>query len=54
MQFPGSFGVGDPFPAEGDVATVTDAADLNIFGDGTAHALVVVVPFTDYEHAPSR
>ena len=43
MQFPGSFGVGDPFPAEGDVATVTDAADLNIFGDGTAHALVVVV-----------
>jgi len=54
MQFPGSFGVGDPFLAEGDVATVTDAADLNIFGDGTAHALVVVVPFTDYEHAPSR
>ncbi len=37
-------GVGDMILADGDVATVTDAADVNIVRDGAAHALVVVVP----------
>jgi redox-sensitive bicupin YhaK (pirin superfamily) len=41
--------VGDTILAEGDAATVTDAGDLKIFGDGTAHAFVVVVPLKDYE-----
>ena len=50
----GSVGVGDMVLAEGDVLTVTDAADLNIFGDGAAHALVVVVPLTDYGQVRSR
>ena len=45
----GSVGVGDMVLAEGDVATVTDAAELEIFGDGAAHALIVVVPLKDYE-----
>jgi redox-sensitive bicupin YhaK (pirin superfamily) len=44
----GSVGVGDVMLAAGDVATVRDATELNIFGDGTAHALVVVVPLRDY------
>jgi hypothetical protein len=43
-----------PFWAEGDVATVTDAADLMIFGDGAVHALVVVVPLKDYGSRPDR
>jgi len=47
----GSVGVGDLVLTEGDVATVTDAADLKIFGDGPAHALIVVVPLKDYETA---
>jgi redox-sensitive bicupin YhaK (pirin superfamily) len=45
----GNVGVGDMILAEGDVATVTDAADVKIFGDGEAHALIVVVPLKDYE-----
>jgi redox-sensitive bicupin YhaK (pirin superfamily) len=44
----GGVGVGDVVLAEGDVATVTDTADLKIFGDGPAHALVVVVPLKNY------
>lgn len=45
----GSVGVGDMVLADGDVATVTDAADFEVFGDGAAHALVVVVPLKNYE-----
>jgi redox-sensitive bicupin YhaK (pirin superfamily) len=41
--------VGDTVLADGDVATITDAVDLAISGDETAHALVVVVPLTDYK-----
>jgi hypothetical protein len=49
----GSVSVGDMVLAEGDAATVTDAADLEIFGDAAAHAFVVVVPLKDYEQ-PTR
>lgn len=45
----GNVGVGDVLLAQGDVATVMDAADLEIFGDGAAHALLVVVPLKKYE-----
>jgi len=47
----GGVGVGDMVLAQGDVATVTERADLEIFGDGSAHALLVVVPLRNYEVA---
>jgi len=44
----GGVGVGDMVLADGDVATITDATDLQVVGDAAAHALGVIVPLKDY------